>query len=190
MKKINPQKLLLITLMAIAAYSCNKQQSSDGRIWEADQDLSISTTGDYAIKAFRASATKPRDEIVFIDTFSNGKSLRAVVDRTSFVFLGSSFYKDRYHVYNHYDNSDGGTFVMEEEADPNTFVLIGDCHAKDKNYVYLESFGILEAADYKTFKTRMGIGCVAKDKNGIYNRDQKIDSTASEFKSIARQLDQ
>ncbi len=33
----------------------------------------------------------------------------------------------------------------------------------------------MDSVDYKTFKTKKGCGCYAKDKNGIYFWDFKID---------------
>ena len=189
MKRINLQRLLLIIVMAILLCSCNRQKSGDGRTWEkADQDLWISNTGDLAIKAFGASETESRNEMVFIDTFSNRKTLKSVIDRMSFAFLGSSFYKDKYHVYNHHDTSDGGTFLIEARADPSTFVIVGDCYAKDKNHVHLENFGELGIVDYKSFKTKKGIGCFERDRVGIYNWDQKVDSSHPDFKSITKEL--
>ncbi len=71
--------------------------------------------------------------------------------------------------------SDGGNFQIVEKADVSTFKIIGDCYAKDKNHIFDEKARIIDAIDYKTFKTKKGIGCFAKDKNGYYFWNEKID---------------
>lgn len=35
----------------------------------------------------------------------------------------------------------------------------------------------MDNIDYKSFKTKKGIGCFAKDKNGFYFWDDKIDTS-------------
>ena len=69
----------------------------------------------------------------------------------------------------------GGSFFIVQEADLKTFKVIGDCYAKDKNHIFGERHMIIKSADYKTFKTKKGVGCFAKDKNGYYFWDSKLD---------------
>ncbi|MEM8763706.1 MAG: DKNYY domain-containing protein [Bacteroidota bacterium] len=107
-------------------------------------------------------------------TCCEGKSLKYLIDTTSFKFLGSSFYKDKNHVFTHFDMADGGIVWILEEADVSTFKVIGDCYAKDKNNIYGERAMAMDSVDYRTFKTKKGIGCYAKDKNGYYFWGEKV----------------
>lgn len=111
----------------------------------------------------------------YIAYLADGRSLAEVIDTATFKYLGSSFYKDRNHVYTHYAMVDGGNFWIVEEADVKTFKVIGDCYAKDKNYIFGERAMQMDSVDYRTFKTCDGCGCFAKDKDGYYFWDDKID---------------
>ncbi len=127
--------------------------------------------------AFKTEARDERGEvsIKFINELCcDGATLSATIDTTTFKFLGSSFYKDKNHVYTHFTMDDGGNFWILEEADVTTFEVIGDCYAKDKHNIYDGRARILEGVDYDTFKTMKGIGCYAKDKNGYYFWDELI----------------
>ena len=103
------------------------------------------------------------------------KKMSSVIDLKTFKHLGSSFYKDKNHIYTHYSMASGGSFFIVQEADLKTFKVIGDCYAKDKNHIFGERHMIIKSADYKTFKTKKGVGCFAKDKNGYYFWDSKLD---------------
>src|SRR5690606_21902269 len=92
------------------------------------------------------------------------KPMKEIIETLSFRYLGSSFYKDKKQVYTHYRMMDGGNFKVVEDADPETFRVIGDCYAKDKNYIYGDRAMQLKHIDYTTFKTEKGLGCHAKDK--------------------------
>ena len=105
----------------------------------------------------------------------DGKSLKSAIDTNSFMFLGSSFYKDKNAIYTHYVMSDGGTFFRVENADVATFRIFGDCYAKDKNSIYGERALQMDSVDYATFKTAKGCGCYAKDKNSYYFWDSKME---------------
>ncbi len=109
-------------------------------------------------------------------TLCGEKTIKSVIDTASFQYLGSSFFKDKNHVYTHYKTACGGSFWIVKEADPSTFETIGDCYAKDKNHIYSEREMLLDSVDYNTFKTKKGIGCFAKDKYGYYFWDTKLDS--------------
>ena len=106
----------------------------------------------------------------------NGKKLNSIIDTSTFKRLGSSFYKDKNHIYNYYAMAEGGNFGIVENADLKTFEVIGDCYARDKENIFGERKMIMKNIDYKTFKTKKGIGCFAKDINGYYFWDQKIDT--------------
>jgi len=68
----------------------------------------------------------------------------------------------------------GGNFWIVKEADVKTFKVIGDCYAKDKNHIFGERAMEMKLIDYKTFRTKKGIGCFAKDKAGYYFWDSKL----------------
>lgn len=104
----------------------------------------------------------------------DGILIKTIVDTASFKYLGSSFYKDKNHVYTHYAMADGGNFWIVDDADVKTFEVIGDCYAKDKNYIFGERAMIMDSLDYQSFRTIKGNGCYAKDKNGYYFWDEKI----------------
>ena len=99
--------------------------------------------------------------------FNENSALKEIIDTTTFIELGNTYYKDKKHIYHHYAMSGGGSFYIFEDADYQTFEILGDCYAKDKNHIFESRAGILTHVDYATFKTKAGIsGCVAKDKNG------------------------
>jgi hypothetical protein len=99
--------------------------------------------------------------------FDENPPLKDIIDTTSFVDLGNTFYKDKNHIYQHYAMSGGGSFYIFEDADYQTFAILGDCYAKDKKHIFESRAGILTNVDYASFKTKAGnAGCVAKDKNG------------------------
>jgi len=102
------------------------------------------------------------------------KSLKSVVDTTTFKHLGSAFYKDKRNIYHYYDMAGGGRFSIYEGVDYKTFKVIGDSYAKDKEHIYGERAGILESVDYKTFTTLKGAGPYAKDKIGYYFWDDLV----------------
>lgn len=108
--------------------------------------------------------------------FNENPPLRSVIDTTTFTYLGNNYYKDKNHIYHHYEMAYGGQLYIFDEADYKTFTILGDCYAKDKNHIYEMRSGKLDTVvDYKTFKTVKDCGCFAKDKNGYYNWDNKID---------------
>ena len=125
--------------------------------------------------------------------FNEGKALSKIIDTATFTDLGSSYYKDKKHIYQYYSMLGGGSFYINADVDYKTFEVIGDVYAKDKNHIYLDRIGIMKNADYKTFKTAVGIGPYAKDKYGYYSWDEKIDTLNFEndgFKEAIKKLNQ
>ncbi len=112
---------------------------------------------------------------VYIKYLSDGRPLAEVIHLPTFKYLGSSFYKDKNHIYTFYSMAGGGKIWIVDNADIKTFKVIGGCYAKDKNYIFGERAMKMDAVDYKTFKTCNDCGCYAKDKNGYYFWDSKID---------------
>jgi len=169
-KNIETERTERITNYKKAIDSINKSLN-----WkEIKPKLWKSKNGDFGIKT-RAGT----DVGVFIDKyisqFPDGQSLKKVIDLETFTYLGSSFYKDKNHIYTHYEMADGGNFWIVEEADVNTFEILGNCYAKDKNFIFGERAMKMDSVDYKTFKTCEDCACYAKDKNGFYFWDSKID---------------
>ncbi len=155
----------------------NKEQE-----WKEIKDnLYISKNGDLGFKTIEGT-----EEGIFIDRYlthvfvDDFTLMKSVIDSSTFEFLGSSFYKDKNHIYNHYTMADGGTLSIVKDADVKTFEVIGDCYAKDKNYIFAERTLIMDFIDYKTFKTKKGIGCYSSDKNGYYFWDEKINITETD----------
>ncbi len=101
-------------------------------------------------------------------------SLHKIIDTVTFTHIGSTFYKDKNHIYHYYDMAYGGKFYIYNKADYSSFKVLGDNYAKDKNYIFGERAGILNHVDYKTFRTTKGSGPYAKDKNGYYFWDELI----------------
>ncbi|WP_298137107.1 DKNYY domain-containing protein [Flavobacterium sp.] len=135
-----------------------------------------SKNGDLAIKSQASNEQQIDIEKYITQLCCEGKEIKDVVDTLTFKYLGSSFYKDKKNVYTHYVMSDGGNFWIVEMADAKTFEVIGkSCSAKDKNYIYGERAMKMDSVDYKTFKTCDDCSCFAKDKNGYYFWDSKID---------------
>lgn len=159
------------------SYGKNKIDSLNKRLnWKKlKSDLWINTNGKLGIKTVEVNQEGIDIDRYITELCCEEKSLNSVIDTTSFEFIGSSFYKDKNHIYTHYIMSDGGIFWILKEADVSTFEVIGDCYAKDKNHVFGERAMLMDSVDYKTFKTKKGIGCFAKDKNGFYFWDDKID---------------
>ncbi|MCL5246631.1 DKNYY domain-containing protein [Cellulophaga sp. 20_2_10] len=140
-------------------------------------NLWINKNGELGIKTQEATLEGININRYITKVCCEGESLKTTVDTASFQFLGSSFYKDKNHIYTHYSMSDGGNFWIVEEADVATFKILGDCYAKDKNHIFGERAMVMDNVDYNSFKTKKGIGCFAKDKNGFYFWDDKIDTT-------------
>ncbi len=162
-----------------------------GIVWrKTNYDLWISQKGKLAIRSFDVSDLTTKKE-VFIDHFSDGRSLNGLIDTKTFKYVGNYFYKDKNHVYLHYDMSDGGHINIIEGADPTSFNLFG-CNAKDKNSIYDQRNGKLDMVDYETFKTSSKIGCYAKDKNEFYFYGEIIDTTNAdkELKKIMTKLNE
>lgn len=137
-------------------------------------DLWKSKNGDLGLKTLEG--TEQGIEIEkFITELSDGTPLKKIIDTTTFKFLGSSFYKDKNHVYTHFLMVDGGNFWIVENADTKSFKVLGDCYAKDNKRIFAERNMHADTIfDYHSFKTCKGCGSYAKDKNGFYFWDEKI----------------
>lgn len=139
-------------------------------------DLWKSKNGDLAIKTEEGNEQDFKITRYITQLCCEGAAIKNVIDTLTFTYLGSSFYKDKNHVYTHFMMSDGGNFWIVEGADTKTFEVIGNsCYAKDKNYIYGERAMKMDHIDYQTFRTCDACGCFAKDKNGYYFWNEMID---------------
>jgi len=73
---------------------------------------------------------------IYLGDDGRDTTLISVVDTATFHVFGA-FYKDKNHIYEHYDMSDGGNFKILRDVDYDTFEIIGVCYAKDKEYIYI-----------------------------------------------------
>lgn len=137
-------------------------------------DLWRSKNGDLAIKTKAGSDVGISIDQYISEMADSGKPIKYVIDTVTFRYVGSSFYKDKNHVYTHFVMAHGGNFWIVQGADPQTFESLGKCYAKDKNNIYGERAMKMDSMDYATFKTCNECNCYAKDKNGFYFWDDKI----------------
>ena len=140
--------------------------------------LWINKNGDIGLKDFRSlgEGSVPVEYYITKFGFNEEGDLKNTIDTATFQDLGNTYYKDKNHIYHFYAMAGGGSFYIFEEADYETFQTMGDCYAKDKNHIYESRAGIIKNADYKTFVSKKGTGgCIAKDKNGYFNWDRRID---------------
>ena len=173
-EKINEQKELS-RLERIKEYKEFVDNYNKEKKWKKLKcGLFKSEYGDLALQTKEGTDVGAEITKYLFETFDN-KPIKNIVDTATFKYLGNQFYKDKNNVYLHYAMVDGGNFQIIEDADVKTFQAIGDCYAKDKNNIYDERHYALKNMDYNTFKTTNNIGCYAKDKDGYYFWDEKID---------------
>lgn len=149
-------------------------------LWKSkDGDLAIKT-----IEGFESSIINK-----YITHLTDGRPFSQVIDTLTFNYLGSSFYKDKNHIYTHYSMLDGGNFWIVEDTDVKTFrVIENSCYTKDKNYIFGERKMKMDRVDYESFRTCDQCNCFAKDKYGYYGWGEKIALNDIEDKEIRQQL--
>lgn len=168
---INEEKSVLLKKQEIDLTNTKLNWKKTGNgLWQSEN-------GDLGIKTI---ATLGRKHSVIVDVYMTtccgGKSLESIIDTRTFESLDNSFfYKDKNHVYVHYTMAHNDKFFIVKDADVETFKLLGDCYAQDKNHIFSEKAVKMDFVDSTTFKTIKGLGCYAKDKNGYYFHDTKID---------------
>lgn len=141
---------------------------------KTDYDLWKSNKGKLGLKTRKSIQGEVMMDS-YIEHLTDGRSLVNVIDTLTFKYLGSSFYKDKNNVYTLFEMAGGGRFWVVDDADQKTFKILGSCYAKDKNFIFGERSMKMDSVDYRTFKTCKDCGCFAKDKNGYYFWDSKID---------------
>lgn len=82
----------------------------------------------------------------------------------NFEYIGSDIYKNYLHVFEEND----GEFIILEGVDRESFEIINDKYAKDKNHIYdiEHTLEIKRGVDPETFEAINGY--YTKDKNGVY----------------------
>jgi hypothetical protein len=131
-------------------------------------NLFIASHGRLAYKTIDNSvSSKPKDKfLTSINTDARNdeqkKELNEVIDTASFTHIGDLYYKDKNHVYYHFQMMDGGPFFIVREADPNSFtVLDSSYYGKDRQNVFCRG-GLMEQADAQSF------GVVSQPNKGVY----------------------
>ncbi len=182
-------RFLIVSLCSFVLVACSVNKQNDEWVSLHDNLYQSKATGDLAIQTSAMTADGIEDVyITHLGVAGDGTDpkLKDVIDKWTFQKLDYQIYKDKNNVYYHRIHSDGG-FLYPVGADTNTFTMIGACFAKDKNSIYYISgssgMGVINV-DYDTFKTCFGCGCSAKDKNGLYIGDKKLNLTNSEDKEI------
>ncbi len=105
-------------------------------------------------------------------------TLKSVIDTATFKQLTYSFYRDKNNIYQYYPMSGGGRFSNFKEVEPKvdveTFKVLNEYYAVDKNFVYDGRQGLMATADVKTFIV-LNDEPFAKDKNNYYQWDSVIE---------------
>ncbi|WP_300671049.1 DKNYY domain-containing protein [Soonwooa sp.] len=182
-KKEKPDKEETARIENIKAYKKSLDSINKNLGWtKTSFGLYKSKNGDLGLKTSEGT-----EEGIIIEKYitemADGQALKSVIDSATFSYLGSSFYKDKNHVYTHYAMADGGNFWTVDNADVKTFQVLGNCYAKDKNKIFTERNMEADTIfDYHSFRTCDDCGCFAKDKKGYYFWDEKLDINAIEDK--------
>lgn len=128
---------------------------------------------------------------VYLGYDGKDTTLLSVVDTATFHAYGA-FYKDKNHIYEHYNMSDGGNFRILRDVDYDTFQILELCYAKDKEHIYCVRHGIVDA-DYSTFEeAKGGRSCLGRDKNGYFfwgERTDFEDLDDNEMKDLKRRFE-
>ena len=139
-------------------------------------DLFIASNGKLAYRTVdNSDPSKPEDKFLTSINTDNlnsdqKKELNEVIDTASFTHIGDLYYRDKNHIYYHFQMMDGGPFFIVWQADPNSFkVLDSSYYGKDKQFVFCRG-GVMEQADAKSFRVvsqpdKRVYSWTAKDKN-------------------------
>ncbi len=112
-----------------------------------------------------------REEYLTHFGWQDTTQLKNVIDIESFEDLGMDMYRDKNHIYFHYDMSDGGYFHIWAK-DPADFRMYGN-YILYKDSVYYPRNG-KTIADIKTFKTSEELGILGKDKKHFFMRGDTV----------------
>lgn len=149
------------------------RRMNNGLYLNSDGQLGFATDPDLA--------NVPRSELigeqcanVFLTTIgSDGKrSLNDVLDTSTFISLGGSFFKDKNHIYNFYAMCEGGYLTIFSK-DTSNFRILGSCYASHHSTIYHHRDGRMDA-DFESFAASTKFGCIAKDKNGYFRYHERV----------------
>lgn len=105
----------------------------------------------------------------------DGNRFRDLIDANTITSLGENFYKDKNSIFHYFPMAYGGSFYPLMKADYQTFEVISECYAKDKNFVYTTfQARIVKNADVNSFEDVDGVGCFGKDKNRYYHWQHEV----------------
>lgn len=173
--------IIVFTFFGCKQASINLKSKSIENYKEIRDDLCADEKGNIYFKTIDGSDPKnPVDryiDVVYSDSFGvDGiKKMKEVLDSASFRTMGSSYYRDKNHIYYFFEMADGGTMRIIDEANFETFKVL-----KHSNYgIDMESAFYrgtkIQGADVLSFEPIIienngnKIGWYAKDKKNYYN---------------------
>lgn len=179
-------KLILQISVFILFISCSASNgivnSGKHEPWrQINNSLYIDTNGSLGFATDPSIVNIPRSELegercanVFLTTIgSQGEqSLNEIIDTSTFIELGASFYMDKNHIYNYYAMCEGG-YLNIFSRDTSNFKILSSCYASHDSTIYHHRNGPLDA-DFESFVVSSEFSCTAKDKNGYFRYDDRI----------------
>ncbi len=172
--------ILAATLVLLLHFTgCSQDRTSDWRKMECglfmspDGKLGFATDPDIA-NVPRSELEGERCENVFLTTFGwdTKQLLSSVIDTATFELLSGSFSRDKGHIYHYYAMCEGGYLNLFAD-DTSSFRLIGNCYAFFQGHIYHERNGLMDA-DAETFQVLPKFSCIAKDKNGYFEYNERV----------------
>ncbi len=168
-------RLIFVILLTILLPACIQTKTQIKEQWKPlHSDLWQSNTGEigYPILVFHEGQEDlAKDFLTYVTTENNNVPLKNFIDIDSFRQLeNSTYYKDNKHLYRFYPMAHGGIFsIFDDSADYDSFQVLNDCFAKDKNKIFqVQADEDFHNYDYTSFQTCKDCGCVAKDKNTYF----------------------
>lgn len=120
---------------------------------------------DYVFKDHKLKGLDKMCPNRFIVKLNDSISLNEVIDTSSFVSLGSNYYKDNSSIYFHYVMCSGGN-LHKFSNDTSNFNVLNSCYVSHKDSIYYSRGGRSLDVDLKSFKYSMRYHHIARDKNG------------------------
>ncbi len=177
-------KLIFAIIITMLLPACTQAQPQTKEQWQPlHSDLWQSNTGEigYPILVFyEGQEDFSRNFLTYVSTENNNVPMKDFIDIDSFQKLeNSTYYKDNKHLYRFYPMAHGGIFsVFDDGVDYDSFQVLNDCFAKDKNKIFqIQADEDFLHYDYASFQTCKDCGCVAKDKNTYFVIGEKLKQT-------------
>lgn len=160
----------------------NKETAEDSSEWrKLECGLYRGPEGELGFATEPEIANVPKSQLapercanVFITQIgtTDKRSLESVIDTLTFEALGSGFYKDKSHIYNHHQICEAGYLTIFSD-DTSDFRVLGADYVGYQSEIYHFSNGPVDA-DPETFKTSPETGPYAKDKYGYFDSGERI----------------